>query len=105
MDLVERDLAKAEQKVDEIRKIAENLSRDQFPESPLDKVEVEPALGWMGDPILWVRVVFDVPVENLNLDLEKTGGFRGLMRPKLEEMDIEAFPIILFSSNTSPEPE
>lgn len=50
-------------------------------------------------------MVFDVPVENLNLDLEKTGGFRGLMRPKLEEMDIEAFPIILFSSNTSPEPE
>ena len=105
MDLAERDLAKAEQKVDEIRKIVENLSRDQFPESPLDKIEVEPALGCMGDPILWVRVVFDVPVENLDLDLEKTSGFRGLMRPKLEEMDIESFPIILFSSNTSPEPE
>ena len=105
MDLAERDLATATQNVVEIRKIVERLSGDQFPEYPLDSVEVEPELGCMGDPILWVSVVFDVPDEKLNLDVDKTFGFRGLMRPMLEEMDIEAFPIILFSSNTSPEPE
>lgn len=105
MDLAERDLAKAEQKVDEIRKIAESLSRDQFPESPLDRVEIEPALGWLGDPILWVSIVFDVPVENLTLDVKKTVGFSGILNSKLEEIDIDALPVMSFSSNTSLESE
>lgn len=105
MDLAERDLATATQKVGEIRRMAERLSRDQFPDSRLDRVEVKPDLGWKGDPILWVSVVFDVPVERLKLDVDKTSAFTGMMRSRLEEMDIEAFPVMSFSSNTSPEPE
>ena len=85
--------------------MAERFSRDRFPESRLDRAEVKPDLGWNGDPILWVSVVFDAPAARLKPDVAKTAAFACLMRSRLEEMDIEAFPVMSFSSNTSPEPE
>ncbi len=65
---------------------------------PLDLYEVRPEVGGDGDEFLWITVVYDgVP---RILGGRTTGAVRRRLRLKLQEADVEAFPVIAFTARS-----
>lgn len=76
------------------RRVTEKLLREQYKGVVFDKISVRPEIDGDGDEFLWVKVVYDGPSEDTGA-LTVVGLIREL-RPRLEEADIKAFPVISY---------
>ena len=65
---------------------------------PLDLYEVRPEVGGDGDEFLWITVVYDGAPRILGG--RTTGTVRRRLRLKLQEADVEAFPVIAFTARS-----
>ena len=80
--------------LEKARRVIEKLLREQYEGVVFDKISIRPEIDGDGDEFLWVKVVYDGRPEDARA-LTVVGLIREL-RPKLEEADIEAFPVISY---------
>ena len=82
-----------------VKKSVEEVSRMLFPELDIVRVEVRDDFGRFdmdGDPLYVVRVIFDNPYEEL--DAKRTWETVRHLRPKLDELGIEGYPLVDYLS-------
>ncbi len=77
-----------------IRDVVERVLKERFDDVEIESIEVESDYDDDGDRILRVQVVFDGTRKKL--DAHKTSSVLRYMRPKLEEIDEFAFPVISY---------
>ena len=82
-----------------VKKAVEEVSRRLFPELDIVRVEVRGDIDRFDmdeDPLYLVRVIFDNPYEEL--DAKRTWDTVRQLRPKMDELGIEGYPIVDYLS-------
>ena len=80
--------------LEKARGVIETLLREQYEEVVFGKVSVRPEIDGDGDEFLWIKVVYEGRPEDTKA-LTVVGLIREL-RPRLEEVDVEAFPVVSY---------
>ena len=78
-------------------KIVEAIARATLPEFRVVRSVVEADWDHDGDPVLWVRVVVDIPPGE-DLDPSATGRLRLQVFEELQEAGIDAYAVVTFPS-------
>lgn len=84
----EEDCAKA-------AKVVETVARESFPKTEIMRVKVDGGPGSDGEPVLWIRILVDIPV-GAPIDIDAHTRFQSNLAPKLREVGIYAFPVSYF---------
>ena len=82
-----------------VKKAVEEVSRMLFPELDIVRVEVRGDLDRFDmdeDPLYFVEVIFDNPYDDL--DSKRTWDTVDHLRPKMDELGIEGYPIVDYLS-------
>lgn len=79
-------------KLEKAKEIVKKLARKRLPEANIVDVEIAEDVGWDGDDMLRVDVVFNSEGDKLNVN--GTSGFITCLREELSKIDIEAFPLM-----------
>lgn len=76
------------------RRVIDAVLRERHGEVKFVKISVNSDVDEDGDEFLWVKAVYDGQPKNI--DTEKATSMVRHLRPKLEEVDVEAFPVISY---------
>ena len=77
-----------------LEEIVRSLLTDRFPDAKINGVIIKADTDIDGDRILRITVVVASAMENL--DRDSLLGFVRLLRPKLEVVEYNAFPVVSF---------
>ncbi|MBC6443261.1 MAG: hypothetical protein GDA53_09150 [Rhodobacteraceae bacterium] len=93
-------------RIEEIKKIVEDLVKERLPDAGNPHVTVTEDVHFYDDePILRVRVVYDPPGNAYRLKGGSTYGFTRRLCDALAEIDVPTFPITSFVSSKDIEGE
>ena len=73
-------------------KVADALARECFPDMNIVRVMVGADFGSDGEPVLSIRVVFDIPKDSL-VDFDAHVRFVDNLHIRLQEAEVFAFPV------------
>ena len=76
------------------RKVIDEGIRAHCNGVPFVEITVTPEIDQDGDEFLWVRAVYEG--EPASVDTRKTVTMVRYMRPKLDEVEVDAFPVISY---------
>jgi len=80
----------------ELKQAIETVVRSRFPSIDIRHVLVEEGEDHDGDPVLFVKIVFDAPLEHL--DPARLSGITRHIRSRLAELNEDRFPHSRFIS-------
>jgi hypothetical protein len=79
--------------------IVEDVLRERFDDVDIDDIQVRRDEDHDGDPILRITVVYNTKNKK-GLDARKTSSIVRVMRPHLDQVNENAFPVVSFVSRS-----
>ncbi len=84
--------------LDQAKRVIDEALRDYLHEVPFVKIAVFPELGEDDEEFLWVKAVYEGGLGTI--DTLRSVRVIGYVRSKLDEVDVEAFPVISYISKS-----
>lgn len=90
-----------QQVLERAQTVVEDVLREQSTSVPLELLSMRPEVDGDGDEFIWVRLIHDREPGMLGSELQL--GLMRRLRSRLEEVDVDAFPVLSFVARSDPE--
>ena len=90
-----------QQVLERARTVVEDVLREQSASVPMEILSIRPEVDGDGDEFIWVRLIHDREPGTLGGEMQLCLMRR--IRSRLEEVDVDAFPVLSFVARSDPE--
>ena len=90
-----------QQVLERARTVVEDVLQEQSTSVPMEILSIRPEVDGDGDEFIWVRLIHDREPGTLGGEMQL--GLMRRIRSRLEEVDVDAFPVLSFVARSDTE--